>query len=193
MKDFERFLKPTVAYHVTKGNLLLRMDDLQAAMNEFQSSVKVDELDPSARYHVALCHQTMADKIPDTKEKKDERLAKYNEARQWYEDTIILPGGERWEVYHQMCKVYLATETPDNALDNCAKAIMMALKAGEPPKKVAGIYGSIAKIFNYLGGPKGEEKEKEYLTKQKALLEGKTVEEVEKEWQEKQKKEKKLN
>ena len=191
LKDFERFLKPTVAYHVTKGNLLMRMDDLQAAMNEFQNSVKVDELDPSARFHVALCLQTMADKIPDTKEKKDERLAKYNEARQWYEDTIILPGGERWEVYYQMGLVYLSTENPDNALDNLAKSIMMSQKAGEPPKKVATIYGAIAKVFNYLGGPKGEEKEKEYLTKQKALLEGKTVEEVEKEWQEEQKKKKK--
>jgi tetratricopeptide (TPR) repeat protein len=191
LKDFERFLKPTVAYHVTKGNLLMEMDDLQAAMNEFQNAVKVDELDPDARFHVALCHQTMADKIPDSKEKKDERLAKYNEARQWYEDTIILPGGERWEVYYQMCKVYLATENPDNALDNCAKAVMMAQKGGEPPKKVAGIYGAIANIFKYLGGPKGEEKEKEYLAKQKALLEGRTMEDVEKEWQEKQKQEKK--
>jgi tetratricopeptide (TPR) repeat protein len=191
LKDFERSLKPTVAYHVTKGNLLMRMDDLQAAMNEFQNGVKVDELDPSARFHVALCHQTMADKIPDSKDKKDERLAKFNEARSWYEDTIILPGGERWEVYYQMGLVYLSTENPDNALDNLAKAIMMSQKAGEPPKKVATIYGAIAKVFNYLGGPKGEEKEKEYLTKQKALLEGKTVEEVEKEWQEQQKKEKK--
>jgi len=118
LKDFERFLKPTVAYHVTKGKLLMHMDDLQAAMNEFQNSVKVDELDPRGRFHVALCHQTMADQIPDTKEKKDERLAKYNESRQWYEDTVILPGGERWEVYHQMCMIYLATENPDNALDN---------------------------------------------------------------------------
>jgi tetratricopeptide (TPR) repeat protein len=191
LKDFERHLKPTVAYHVTKGNLLMQMDDLQAAMNEFQSAVKVDELDPDARFHVALCHQAMADKIPDTKDKKDERLAKYNEARSWYEDTIILPGGERWEVYHQMCQVYLSTENPDNALDNCAKAIMMSQKAGESPKKVAPIYGTIAGVFKYLGGPKGEEKEKEYLTKQRALLEGKTVEEVEKEWQEQQKKDKK--
>jgi tetratricopeptide (TPR) repeat protein len=191
LKDFERFLKPTVAYHVTKGNLLMRMDDLQAAMNEFQNGVKVDELDPDARFHVARCHQTMADKIPNTKDQKGERLAKYNEARQWYEDTIILPGGERWEVYYQMCNVYLATENSDNALDNCAKAIMMAQRSGESPKKVAGIYGAIAKIFNYLGGSKGEEKEREYLAKQKALLEGKTPEEVEEEWQEKQKKEKK--
>lgn len=191
LKDFERFLQPTVAYHVTKGKLLMQMDDLQAAMNEFQNAVKVDELDPDGRFYVALCHQTMADRIPDTKDKKDERLAKYNEARQWYEDTVILPGGERWEVYHQMCQVYLSTENPDNALDNCAKAIMMAQKGGEPPKKVAGIYGSIAKIFNYLGGSKGEEKEREYLAKQKALLEGKTLEEVEKEWQEKEKQEKK--
>jgi hypothetical protein len=90
-----------------------------------------------------------------------------------------------------MCNVYLATENSDNALDNCAKAIMMAQKSGESPKKVAGIYGAIAKIFNYLGGSKGEEKEREYLAKQKALLEGKTPEEVEEEWQEKQKKEKK--
>ena len=191
LKDFERSLKPTVAYHVTKGRLLMRMDDLQSAMNEFQNAVKVDELDPEARFHVAMCHQAMADKIPVSKDKKDERLAKYNEARSWYEDTIILPGGERWEVYHQMCKVYLSTESPDNALDNCAKAIMMSQKAGEPPKKVAPIYGTIAGVFKYLGGPKGEEKEKEYLTKQKALLEGKTVEEVEKEWQEQQKKKKK--
>jgi tetratricopeptide (TPR) repeat protein len=191
LKDFERFLKPTVAYHVTKGNLLMRMDDLQAAMNEFQNAVKVDELDPDGRFHVAMCHQAMADKIPDSKDRKDERLAKYNEARQWYEDTIILPGGERWEVYYQMCKVYLSTENPDNALDKCAKAVMMAQKGGEPPKKVAKIYGVIARVFNYLGGSKGEEKEQEYLAKQKALLEGKTLEEVEKEWQEKQKKEKK--
>jgi tetratricopeptide (TPR) repeat protein len=184
-------LKPTVAYYVKRGNLLMRVDDLQSAMDEFQRAKGVDELSADARYHVALCYQTMGDKLGSAKEKKDEKLALYNQARQWYEDAMILPGGERAEVYHMMGRIYLDSEDPDNALDNMAKSVMMMQKAGESSLKIALVYDDIARIFNYLGGPEGERREKIYLAKAQGLREGKTVEQVEMEWAEKEKQEKK--
>jgi tetratricopeptide (TPR) repeat protein len=190
IREFERALQPTVAYHVKAGDLYLRMDDLQAAMNEFQKAVKVDELSPDARFNVARCYQAMGAKLGDDKDKKEQKLAFYNDARQWYEDTIMLPGGERGDVYHMMGRIYLDSEDPNNALDKLAKAAMMMQKAREPGTKVAFVYDDIARVFKYLGGPEGEKQEQIYLFKAKGLREGKTLEEVEKEALEQAKKEK---
>jgi tetratricopeptide (TPR) repeat protein len=191
LKDFERYLKPTVAYHIERGNLLMQMDDMQAALNEFQSAMKVDELNPDARFHVALCYQRMGEKLGDAKEKKAEKLALYNQAREEYENTIILPGGERPEVYHMMGRIYLDSEDADNALDKLGKAVLMMQKAGDPSDKIAVLYVDISRVFKYLGGTEGERQEKVYLAKAEALRRGKTIEEVEKEWAEREKKSKK--
>jgi len=191
LREFERHLEPTVAYHVKAGQLYMRMDDLEAAISEFKKAVDVDELSPQARFHVALCHQTRGAKLGDDKDKKEEKLQHYNEARKWYEDTLVLPGGELPEVYHMMGRIYLDSEDPNNALDNLAKSAMMMQKAKEPGKKVAVVYFDIAKVFDYLGGPEGEKQAEIYRWKAKGLAEGKTMEEVEKEAAEMAKKEKK--
>jgi len=160
-------------------------------MNEFQKAVKVDELSPDARFHVALCYQKMGMAVGDAKENKEEKLNLFNQARQWYEDTILLPGGETADVYHMMGRIYLASENPDNALDNLGKATLMMQKAGEPSAKISKVYEDISKVFAYLGGPEGERQEKVYLAKAKALREGKTLEQVEQEFAEQEKKQKK--
>ncbi len=187
LREFERALKPTVAYHVEAGNLYLRTDDMESAMNEFQKAVKVDELSPEARYQVARCYQAMGNKLGDDKKLAEQKRALYNDARQWYEDSVMLPGGERGEVYHAMGRIYLDSEDPTNALDKLAKAAVMMQKSREPSAKIAGVYLDVAEVFKYMGGPEGERQSNIYLAKAKGLREGKTLEEVEKEAAEQEK------
>ncbi len=104
---------------------------------------------------------------------------------------MMLPGGERAEVYHYMGLIYLSAENYGNALDSMGKAVMHMGKSGESHDKIAVIYDDIAKVFKELGGPEGEKQEKAYLAKAQGLREGKTVDEVEKEWIEKEKAKKK--
>ncbi len=192
LKEFERALKPTVAYYVKRGDLLMRMDKLDDAQKEFKQAITVDELDPKGRFWLAKSYQAMGDKIAlDDKEHKSDKLELYNKAREEYENAIMLPGGESPEVYRQMGLIYLASEDFENALDKLAKAIMMMTKAGDPPAKIADVYTDISKIFKEMGGEEGQKQEQEYLMKAEGLRQGKTVDEVEKEWQEKQKAEKK--
>jgi tetratricopeptide (TPR) repeat protein len=190
LKEFERHLKPTVAYHIKKGDLYLRNDDLQAALNEFQLAVKVDELSPEARFHVGRCYQAMGDKLGEGKEKLEQKLAFFNDARKWYEESMMLPGGERPEVYRNMGRIYLASEDPNNAMDKLAKAVLMMQKAGERNTKIALVYEDIARVFDYLGGPEGERQAQVYRFKKEGLLKGMTLEEVEKAAAEKIKKDK---
>ncbi len=192
LKEFERSLKPTVAYHVKRGDLLMRMDKLDEAQKEFQAAITVDELDPKGRFWLAKAYQAMGDKISlDDKEHKADKLEFYNKAREEYENAIMLPGGETPEVYRQMGLIYLASEDFENALDKLAKAVMMMTKAGDPPGKIADVYTDISKIFKEMGGEEGQKQEQEYLMKAAGLRQGKTVDEVEKEWQAKQKAEQK--
>ncbi len=189
LKEFEKALKPTVAYHVERGDLLMRMDKLDEAQAEFKKAIEVDELDPKGRFWLAKSYQAMADKLPKEKETEEQRRDLYNQARESYQDSVMLPGGETPEVYHQMGLIYFASENYENALDNLAKAVMMMTKAGEPPEKIAAVYEDIAKIFKELGGEEGEKQEQAYLRKAKGLREGKSIEEVEQEELDRQKKE----
>ncbi len=191
LREFERALKPTVAYQIKVGDLYMRMDDMQAAMSEFEKAIKVDELSPEARYYKGVCYRIMAEKLGDAKDKQEQKLSFYNEARQAFEDSLMLPGGERAEVYCQMGLIYLDSEDPNNALDKLAKCAMMMQKAAEPGPKVSKVYEDIAKVFKYLGGPEGEKQEQIYLYKAQGLREGKTLEQVEKEAAERLAKEKK--
>ncbi|MBN2498176.1 MAG: tetratricopeptide repeat protein [Deltaproteobacteria bacterium] len=191
LQEFERFLKPTVAYHVTKGDLLMRMEDHETALAEFKKAVEIDELSAEARYQVARCYQAMGAVLGDDKTKQDKKREYYNLAREEYENSLMLPGGERPEVFHMMGLIYLDAEAFPAALDNMAKAVMELGKANASNDRIAVVYGDIAKIFHELGGEEGEKREREYLAKKAALLEGKTVEQVEKEWAEKEKQEKK--
>jgi tetratricopeptide (TPR) repeat protein len=191
IKEFERYLKPSVAYYIKTGQLLMKNDKMDDALATFQKAVEVDEVDPDARFHVGLCYQKTGLLLSGDKKKTDEKLELYNKARQAYEDALSLPGGERPEIYHMMGLIYLDGEDPNNALANMAKSVMMMQKIGEPDKKVANIYDDIAKVFNYLGGSEGEKQEKIYIAKAQGLREGKTLEQVENEWKEKEAQEKK--
>jgi tetratricopeptide (TPR) repeat protein len=192
IKEFKKALEPTVAYHVKRGELLLRMDELERAQEAFQKAVTVDELDPKGHFWLARAYQAKAEKIPaDDEKREDERRELFNKAREEYEGAVMLPGGETPEIYHQMGLIYFAAENYENALDKLAKSVMMMTKANEPPEKIAAVYEDIAKIFKELGGEEGEKQEQAYLFKADALRKGMTVDEVEKQWQEKQKKEKK--
>ncbi|MBW2699229.1 MAG: tetratricopeptide repeat protein [Deltaproteobacteria bacterium] len=191
LKEYEKYLKPTVTYFAKKGDLLMRMDDLDNAMIEFKKGVELDELSAEARFHVARCYQGMGNKLAGDKEQEAKMRDFYNQARTEYENSMMLPGGERAEVYHYMGLIYLSAENYGNALDSMGKAVMHMGKSGEPHEKIAVIYDDIAKVFKELGGSEGEKQEKAYLAKAQGLREGKTVDEVEKEWIEKEKAEKK--
>lgn len=123
------------------------------------------------------------------KAKAEEKIALYNEARQEYENTIMLPGGERAEVYRQMGRIYLDSDDFQNAMDKLAQAVVMMTKANEPPRRIADIYDDISKVFGAMGGTEGEKQQKVYQAKAQGLREGKSVDEVEKEWAEREKEE----
>jgi tetratricopeptide (TPR) repeat protein len=187
LKDFEKYLQPTVAYYVNLGMLYLRQDDTQSALAQFEKAVKLDELDPSARYHMGLGYKVMAEKLGTGKEVTERKRELYNTARTWFEETLMLPGGEKPEVYHQMGRIYLDSEDTDNALDTLGKAALMMFKAGEPSYKIAEVYDDIARVFAFMGGTEGEKQKKIFEMKARGLREGKTMEQVEKEAAEEQK------
>ncbi len=189
LADFEKYLQPTVPYRVKRGQLLMRLDDLEGALAEFQKAVVLDELSPDARYHVALVYQAQGAKLGDDKAKAEEKIALYNKAREEYENTIMLPGGERAEVYRQMGLMYLDSDDFTSAMDKLATVVVMMTKANEPPAKIAEVYLDISKIFAEMGGSEGEKQQKVYEAKAQGLREGKSVDEVEKEWAEKEKQE----
>lgn len=191
LKEFTRHLKPTVAYHVRTGNLLMRMERLDLALAEFQQAVKVDELSPDARFHVGLAYQKMGEALGTSKEKQEEKRNLYNKAREEYENTLILPGGEKAEVYCQMGQIYLDSEDFDNAMDKLAKCALMLQQAGEPGPRIAEVYFWVAKVFKEMGGTEGEKNAKMYTAKAEALRQGKTMEQVEKEFKEAEEKEQK--
>lgn len=191
LKEFTRHLKPTVAYHVRTGNLLMRMERLDLALAEFQQAVKVDELNPEARFHVGLAYQKMGEGLGTSKEKQEEKRNLYNKAREEYENTLILPGGEKAEVYCQMGQIYLDSEDFDNAMDKLAKCALMMQQAGEPSSRIAEVYFLVAKVFKEMGGSEGEKNAKMYTAKAEALRQGKTMDQVEREFKEAEEKEQK--
>jgi tetratricopeptide (TPR) repeat protein len=191
LKEFEKALKPTVAYYVKRGTLLSRMDKLDEAKAEFEAAIRTDELDPKGRFWLARMHQAMADKLPKDKENEERKRELYNMAREEFENAVMLPGGETPEVYRHMGMIYFASEAYENALDNLAKAVMMMTEAAEPSDRIAEVYVDISKIFKELGGEEGEKQERAYLMKAEGLRKGLTVEEVEQQWAEQEKKDKK--
>jgi len=189
LAEFEKFIQPTVPYRVKRGQLLMRMDNLDGALEEFKKAVAIDELSPEARFHVALTYQTQGAKLGDDKTKADQKIAIYNQAREEYENTIMLPGGERPEVYRQMGLMYLDMDDFTTAMDKLAQAVVMMTKANQPGARIAEVYEDIGKVFGEMGGSEGEKQQKAYQAKAQALREGKSVDEVEKAWAEKEKQE----
>jgi tetratricopeptide (TPR) repeat protein len=189
LAEFEKYIQPSVPYRIRRGQLLMRMDRLDEALAEFKKGVELDELSPDARFHVALVFQTKGALLGTDKAKAEEKIALYNEARQEYENTIMLPGGERAEVYRQMGRIYLDSDDFQNAMDKLAQAVVMMTKANEPPRRIADIYDDISKVFGAMGGTEGEKQQKVYQAKAQGLREGKSVDEVEKEWAEREKEE----
>jgi tetratricopeptide (TPR) repeat protein len=186
LSDFEKRMKPTVAYHTKKGDLLVRMEEFSKAQAEFQKAIQVDELNPDGYYHLAFCYQKMGERLGASKEKRDEKHKYFNQAREAYENSLILPGGERPEVYRMMGLIYLDSEDFDNAMDKLAKSAMMMQQMQEPSAKIAEVYLDLSRVFKAMGGPEGEKQEKVYLAKAQGLKEGKSIDQVEKEWAQKE-------
>ena len=189
LREFEKALKPTVAYYIETGTLLMRMEKLEQALEIFKKAIENDELDPKGRFWTARAYQAMGDKVPKEKENEEKRRELYNKAREEYENSIMLPGGETADVYYYMGLIYLAMENYENALDNLAKSAMMMTKAGDPPEKIAKVYEAVADVFEELGGEEGKKRADIWRKKAEGLRKGLTLEEVEKEAIERQKQE----